>query len=137
MLDVDTLAPPDVRPRTSLWLLRITLTAHLVVALCQPVLAGLFLTGDVGAITAHARVAEALFGSCVLAAVAAAFHVVAGRGRVGAPSGLVLLALVEGVQIAMGYQRQLAVHIPLGVAIVAMSVALAVWVWAPSARRAR
>lgn len=136
---MDILAPPDVqrRPRISLWSLRVALTAHCAAALCQPVLAGLFLTGDVGAISAHALVATLLVLLCAISAVAGGCYVVAGRGTVVAVVVPAVLIVVEGFQIGMGYQRQLQIHIPLGVVIVMLSVALAVWVWTPSARRPR
>jgi hypothetical protein len=49
----------------------------------------------------------------------------------------VLLFLAVGLQIGMGFSRQLGVHVPLGVGIVTASVLLTAWVWTPSARRAR
>jgi hypothetical protein len=50
---------------------------------------------------------------------------------------MVALFLVVGLQIGMGFSRTLEVHIPLGVAIVTMSVLLTIWVWTPSAARPR
>ena len=32
------------------------------------------------------------------------------------------------MQVSMGYSRQLAIHIPLGIALVATTVALAIWI---------
>jgi hypothetical protein len=121
----------------SLLLLRVALTAHAAAALCQPVLAGLFLTGSIAAITAHALVATVLAALCLASTVVAAFFVLAARGPVVALAVPAVLTLAEGFQIGMGYQRQLQIHIPLGVAIVMTALALAVWVWTPSARRTR
>ncbi|MGW2857555.1 hypothetical protein ACWDAZ_38880, partial [Streptomyces sp. NPDC001215] len=36
-------------------------------------------------------------------------------------------------RIAMGYARVLAVHVPLGVPIIACTVLMLVWAWRPSA----
>lgn len=60
-----------------------------------------------------------------------------GRGR-GWPI-LVPVALFAALvfQFGAGYNRELALHIPLGVGIVATSVLFAVWTWCPAARRAR
>jgi hypothetical protein len=140
-LDVDTLvrptAAPTRRPRVSLWTLRVLLTAHLVAVLGQPVLAGLFLTGDVDAIEVHGLVGS-LLGLVTIAAIAGSLaYVVGGRGRLWVLPVTVLLFLAEGFQIGMGYARQLQVHVPLGVAIVVTAVLLAAWVWTPSAARPR
>jgi hypothetical protein len=133
---VDTLAPtaPVARgPRISLWLLRSLITVHLLAVLAQPVLAGLYLTGDVDAIGVHGLVGTllALVGLVVIGAALA--YVLGGRGRLWVLPVAVLLFLAEGFQIAAGYTRQLELHIPLGVAIVVTSVLLAIWVWSPSA----
>jgi len=41
------------------------------------------------------------------------------------------LVATLGVQIALGYSRILAIHIPLGVSIITAIVLLAVWAWKP------
>ena len=52
---METLARPVLRrPGLALWPLRAALAAHLLAVLVQPVLAGLYLTGDVDAIDLHA-----------------------------------------------------------------------------------
>jgi hypothetical protein len=136
---VDTLtAPPRVRqPGASLWLLRAGLTAHLLAVLAQPVLAGMFLTGDVDAIDVHAAMASALGLLCLACAGISIGYVSAGRGRIWILPALLALFTVETGQIIVGYQRVLQVHIPGGVLIVVSSVLLAVWVWSPAARRPR
>jgi hypothetical protein len=136
---VDTLtAPPRVRrPAVSLWLLRAGLTAHLLAALAQPVLAGMFLTGDVDAIDGHAATATGLGLVCLTCAALSVGYVVAGRGRLWILPALLALFAVEAGQIIVGYERVLQVHIPGGVTIVVASVLLAIWVWTPSAARPR
>jgi hypothetical protein len=137
---VDTYAPPVARvrrPRTSLWALRILITAFLLAVLAQPVLAGLFLTGDIDAIAVHGLVGSLLaFGALVVIGATIAY-VLGGRGRLWVLPVSVLLFLAVGFQIGAGYERQLELHIPLGVAIVIASVLLTVWVWSPSATRPR
>jgi hypothetical protein len=124
------------RPRLSLLLLRILISAYLVAVLAQPVLAGLFLTGDVDAIAVHAAVGSALaaFG---LVLIAATLAYVLRRGRLWVLPAAVVLFLAVGLQIGMGYARTLQIHVPLGVAIVTASILLAIWVWTPSAARPR
>jgi hypothetical protein len=117
-------------------LLRITATIQLVLVLVQPVLAGLFLTGDVDAIEVHAAVATAVaFVELALIGVTVAYTVV--RGRLWVLPASVALLVAVGLQMAVGYNRALQFHIPLGVVIVAMSVLLAVWAWTPAAARPR
>jgi uncharacterized membrane protein len=54
-------------------------------------------------------------------------------GRGPAWPAFASLAVVAAVvvQIVMGYARNLAVHVPLGVLIVTSDVLLLVWVWKP------
>jgi hypothetical protein len=138
---VDTLAPPTAaptrRPRISLWTLRFLLTGHLLAVLAQPVLAGRFLTGDVDAIEVHGLIGSLLTLVAMALIAGALAYVVGGRGQLWVLPVTVLLFLAEGFQIGMGYSRQLHLHVPLGVAIVATAVLLAAWVWTPSAARAR
>jgi len=132
---VKTLVRPagtDRRPRLSLWVLRVTATVHLVLVLAQPVLAGLFLTGSVDAITAHAGVAGVL-GITALALVAASIAYVVRRGRLWVLPVTVAQFLAIGFQMALGYSRTLGGHVPLGVAIASVSLLVAVWLWTPAA----
>jgi hypothetical protein len=119
-----------------LWLLRIAATAHLVLALVQPVLAGLFLTGSVDAIKVHGVLGSVLAVAGQALIVSAIAYVVA-RGRLWVIPAMVALFLAVGLQIGMGYARVLQLHVPLGVAIVTISALLAIWVWTPSAARPR
>jgi len=136
---VNTLAQPVEtarRPRLTLWLLRVTATIQLVLVLAQPVLAGLFLTGDVDAIEVHAAVATAVaFADLVLIGVAVAYTVA--RGRLWVLPASVALLVAVGLQMAAGYTRALQFHIPLGVVIVTASVVLGIWAWTPAAARPR
>lgn len=125
------------RPRVTLWLLRTVLTAHLLAVLAQPVLAGLFLTGDVDAIVVHGRIGGALAAVDLVVIATTLLYVLGGRGRLWVVPVMVGLFLAVGIQIGMGYARSLQVHIPLGVGIVTASVLLVAWVWSPSAGRAR
>lgn len=136
---MNTLVRPagtDRGPRLTLWFLRVAATVHLVMVLTQPVLAGLFLTGDVDAITAHGVVGSAL-AAVSLVLIAATLGYVLRRGRLWVLPVVVVLFLAVGSQIGLGYARALAVHVPLGVTITVASVLLTVWVWTPSAARPR
>jgi hypothetical protein len=123
--------------RTSLWLLRSVLTVHLLAVLAQPVLAGLFLTGDIDAIAMHGTFGSTLAAIDLLVIGVTLLYVLGGRGRLWVLPVIVGLFLAVGLQVGMGYARTLEVHVPLGVAIVTASVLLAAWVWSPSAGRTR
>ncbi|WP_232665060.1 hypothetical protein [Pseudonocardia sp. TRM90224] len=135
-----TTDPPVVtrRPCVTLWLMRTAATLHLVVVLCQPVLAGMFLTGDVDAIAVHGTIGSLLaaYDLLVLLPIAIAY-VTGGRGRVFVLPVVVVLFLATGFQIGMGYSRELQLHVPLGVLIVTAAVLLAAWSWTASAARGR
>jgi hypothetical protein len=72
----------DRGPRLSLWALRVTATVHLVMVLAQPVLAGLFLTGNVDAITVHGTLGSVL-AAVSLVLIAATLVYVLRRGGCG------------------------------------------------------
>jgi hypothetical protein len=101
---------------------------HAVLAVVQPVAAGAVLQASVAGLEVHRAV-----GSVVglVGMVLVPLAVLAWRpGRLPAWPIAVAVGLVvaEVAQIALGYTGLLAVHVPLGVAIVATSVALAWWV---------
>jgi hypothetical protein len=127
-------APAPAR-RAGLWALRVTLTLHLLGALGQPVLAGLFLSGDVDAISWHGTIGSALAAVALAVVAAALAHVVLVRGQWWVLPVTVAQFLADGLQIGWGHARLLDLHVPLGVAVVTVSVLLAVWVWGPAAAR--
>ncbi|MGH3934061.1 MAG: hypothetical protein ACRDS1_03610 [Pseudonocardiaceae bacterium] len=132
-------APPvPVRgPRATVWLLRGTATVLAGLALLQPVLAGWYLSGDYDALGVHDSNAGFVAFAVMGTFVGALLYWLPGRGRgwpVGVPVAL-FIALV--FQFGAGYNRELALHIPLGVGIVATSVVFAGWTWSPAARRGR
>jgi len=129
--------PVERRLQSSLWLLRAVLTVHLLAVLAQPILAGMFLTGDVDAIEWHVTVGFTLVADGLLVIAAALGYVLVGRGRWEVLPAAVLLFLADGLQIGMGFGRVLEIHLPLGVAVVVGSVLLAGWSWTPFAGRAR
>jgi hypothetical protein len=112
-------------------LLRTVVTVHALAVFAQPVLAGQFLDGNTAMVAVHGGVAVLIE---LVGLVQIPFAVLLwrpGRGPLW-PTGLsVLLFLAEGMQAGFGYTRMLAVHVPLGVAIVATMLLLLVWVWRP------
>ncbi|MER7182384.1 hypothetical protein ABT404_23340 [Streptomyces hyaluromycini] len=123
---------PPVR-RWALMLFRTVVTCEAVLALGQAVLAGSFLSGHYAALDLHALNATAT-GLTAVAQTAAALLLWRPGGGPGWPA-LASAALfgAEAGQIAMGYGRVLAVHVPLGVAIIACTVLMLVRAWRPAA----
>ena len=131
------LGPPVRTSPLTLGLLRGLFAAQLATAVLQPVLAGLFLTGDVDAITWHGLVGTLLGLLGLLAAVVTLVHVARGYGRWRVVGVATVAFLVTGVQLGIGYAGLVQAHVPLGVAVVTAIVLLNVWAWSPAARRPR
>jgi hypothetical protein len=125
---------PGRTPRASGWVLRGLLTLLAVACVAQPLFIGRYLDGDYDAIGLHSGNAVLLV---LLTTAAGAAATVWWRSG-GHPVPLLLLVALWfaiGFQMGVGYTRNLTVHIPLGVGIVASSVALAGWSWTRRAFR--
>ncbi|MBU2667296.1 hypothetical protein KOI35_27675 [Actinoplanes bogorensis] len=111
------------------WPLRITSTAAALLLFDQAVFAGQFLAGTFPVLHTH-RVNATYAGITVLATAVAAVPVRwPGRGPIWPlAAGLALFGLVAA-QIALGFARVLAVHIPLGVTIILGALLLTGWSW--------
>ncbi|GHE05477.1 hypothetical protein GCM10010339_41470 [Streptomyces alanosinicus] len=121
----------------ALALFRALVTCEAALAVGQAVLAGSFLSGHYGALDLHALNAMATGLTAVAMVVAALLLWRPGGGPVWpALTGFTLFGAEAG-QIAMGYGRVLAIHVPLGVAIIACTFLMLVWAWRPAAGRTR
>jgi hypothetical protein len=103
----------------TVWLLRVAGVLFALAVLGQAVLAGMFVTGDVGMLTIHGF-------NAIVVAIAALLYAIAGialRRKNRAARRLITLGAVAFVlafvQISLGGARMLALHIPLGVAMFA------------------
>ncbi|MGW4242680.1 hypothetical protein [Nocardia sp. NPDC004722] len=95
----------------------------------QAMFAGRFMAGSYDALDAHAANAGVLFaGILVMTMCFAAAWRFAGVPWWTAAVGLAL-TLAAGIQIMLGYRMALAVHIPLGVTLVAGLLALTIQAW--------
>lgn len=124
-------------PRTTVWLLRVTATVQAGLALLQPVLAGWYLSGDYDALGVHDSNAAFVAGAVQATFIATLLYWLAGQGRGWPVLVPVALFVALAFQFGAGHNRNLALHIPLGVGIVVTSVLFVVWVWGPGVRRAR
>jgi hypothetical protein len=107
---------------------RICCTVSAVLLFNQAVFAGQFLGGSFGALHTH-RENATIAGIAVLVTAASGL-VVRLRGGPGWPA-LACLGLfgLIGLQILLGFQQRLTIHIPLGVAIIVLMVLVTVWSW--------
>ena len=95
----------------------------------QAVFAGQFLAGAFPALQTHRDNAAYAGVAVLIAAVAAALLRWPGRGPIWPmPAFLGLFGLIA-LQIAIGFHRLLAVHIPLGVTIILAGLLLTAWSW--------
>jgi hypothetical protein len=109
----------------------VLVTLEVALGLMQTALAGGFLGGDYGALDLHATNASILGVVCLAQLVSAVLLWKPGRGPGWPALWTAVLFLAEGGQISLGYARVLAVHVPLGVAIVVALVLMARWAWRP------
>ncbi|MFX4286312.1 hypothetical protein ACQBJO_16915 [Janibacter sp. G349] len=132
-------APPT--PRRSglhtalLWITRLVMLPQAIAFVLQPISIGSFLQGTWAALDVHLVTGGILVlvtwvtGACGLA-----------LGVVGRHWWLVAASLALGflttAQVALGSTRVLVLHVPLGVALVALALWLAVWPWTRAAKGA-
>ena len=111
----------------ALTVLRVTAGLHAVVICLQPVFAGIYLNGSPDGLRMHEPTGLAIvFLGLAQLLAATVWWRTSGRWQAAAVSLLILVG--EVFQVVMGYSRQLAIHIPLGIALVATTIALAYWV---------
>ena len=120
----------------TLVLLRVLATVHALLVLSQPVSIGQYLSGLYDWLGVHAFGASMVILSAMLLSVVTIGYALTG-GRLWVAVVGPALFLSEGLQIGMGYQRNLALHVPLGVAIVVATLAFAGWSWSRAAARPR
>lgn len=112
-----------------IWPFRATISVAAVLMFLQPVFAGQFLAGSYPALHTH-RENATYAGIAVLVAAAAAVLVRwPGRGPWWPAAACLGLFGLVALQIVLGFARALAWHVPLGVAIVGLTLGLAVWAW--------
>jgi hypothetical protein len=111
------------------WLFRIVVTAEAVLAFNQAVFAGRFINGDYGAVASHSTGAAITELVLMVEVVAAVLLWRPGRGPAWPILASLGLFLLVGVQIALGFSRALAVHVPLGVTVIALDILMLVWAW--------
>ena len=120
--------------RFGAWMLRLTASLHAALLCAQPVLIGMFLSGDYTKLEAHAAVGGVILIAGLLQVVGAVTAWRLSRWSAWPISVSAAMVVAETAQLAAGYSRQLTLHIPLGVGLVAGGVALTLWAWRPHRR---
>lgn len=110
---------------------------HAAIAFTQSILAGAYLSGSLTAMEIHGILGSGLTVVVMIQGVAALLFLYPGRGPWWPLVASVILFFVEGMQVGFGYTRALGLHIPLGVAIITVVIAMFVWslLWKPEDRR--
>lgn len=132
------MSPAEGRaPAWTLWPLRLLVFTVTVLLILQPVLAGLFVTGDVGMLRMHSTIAGFVTLGLFLQMIAAILLWRPGRGAAWPIWASLALVVLSEAQQAAGYARAVALHIPLGVLLFGFAVALLIGTWSPKAARRR
>jgi hypothetical protein len=108
---------------------RASTTGLAVLGLAQASIAGSFLNGHYDMLQVHLTAAVIMVGVAVVQAVVGVLLARAGQAPgwvVRASVGLPVALAGQGV---LGMYRVIGLHVPLGVLVVASSLALAVWSW--------
>lgn len=129
-----TSTPPWTR--AARLVLRIVTTLAAVDAITQAMLAGKFLAGNYSALDLHASNVNILAALTLAMLAATIAHWRLAQGPCWPILAAILLAAAEGGQVALGKSNLLALHVPLGVAIIAALLALAAWSWRTTAHGA-
>ncbi|CRK57153.1 hypothetical protein [Alloactinosynnema sp. L-07] len=114
---------------STLWVFRVLCALQFIQLAMQPILAGMFLNGQYSALGMHSSSGGIMMVTGVLQLVAA---VVLWRpGRIaGWPIGVAAALLVaELVQLTAGHSRAMALHLPLGTALIIGSLLVTGWAW--------
>ena len=109
---------------------QVLLTIHTLLLLAQPVWAGLFLSGDYERLATHRDTALIIMATSSFLFVLAVIVWWCASWPTWLPVLAFVLISLEGIQLSAGYDRQLGLHLPLGVVLVVGLVQLTGWAFA-------
>ncbi|GAA4896417.1 hypothetical protein LX16_1362 [Stackebrandtia albiflava] len=132
----ETVGDPPTIPGWITWTLRVLAFPLAASAIVQPIVAGLFVTGDVAMLLVHALVAVFMALASLSLVVAAVLYWRPGRGSGRLVLRAGILFLLVAAQAVLGAFRILELHFPLAFVVAAAAVAFARWSVSPAARRA-
>ena len=112
------------------WPFRILMTLTTLQLFSQAIFAGQFLDGDAGALRAHHDHAYFAFYSMIVTALSALLpRRPRGKFLIWPLLASASLIVLIYVQIELGLVRSIAIHVPLGVAIIVAASFLTAWSW--------
>ncbi|HET6530908.1 MAG TPA: hypothetical protein VFH03_09895 [Actinoplanes sp.] len=137
--EVTATPPPAAErdPRASLQALRVVAVLHSLAFLVQPVFAGGYLMGDIDSLALHTANAFVVTALDVIQLGCAVVYFWAGRGRAWPIWASLAVALAVEVQVGMGFERLMVVHLPLGVALAVGQILITVWLFRAGAATPR
>jgi hypothetical protein len=106
--------------------LRVIVLLHAALVLAQAAFAGQFIAGDAAWVRVHEANAGIIHLVALVQLVVAVLVWRPGRGPGWPALASLALLLAEEFQMGFGYARMLGLHVPLGVAIFGLTVAMAV-----------
>lgn len=122
-----TAAPPAPARTGAVALFRVVLWAHALLVVVQPVAAGAMLQASTVGRAVHGGVAGVLLLVAMVQIPVAVLAWRPGRWPPWPAAVSVLLFAVETTQHTLGFAGELAIHVPLGIAIVVTVVGMALW----------
>ena len=138
VIETTTTPPPaDRGPRASLQVLRVFAILHSLAFLAQPVFAGGYLMGDLDSLGLHYLNAVIVTALDIAQLICAMVYFWGGRGRAWPIWASLAVALLVEVQVGMGFERVLVVHLPLGVSLTVGQILITVWLFKAGASVAR
>jgi hypothetical protein len=111
------------------WPFRIVMSVAALLLFDQAVFAGQFLAGAFGALHTHRENATYAGITVLIAGISSVLLRWSGRGPWWPPLACLGLFGLIALQIILGFARALVVHIPLGVAIIMLTLSLTIWAW--------
>jgi hypothetical protein len=127
--EFDQRAEAGTRRRWPRIVLRALISVHAWVVGAQGITAGLFLDGNYDMLEVHSNTATGILFLAPLMVIAAFVVWRTGTGP-GWPSlGAAGLFGGEFLQVELGHREIVAVHVPLGIALISLNVLLLVWAW--------
>jgi hypothetical protein len=109
---------------------RVAVSVTAVLLFNQAVFAGQFLSGTFEALATHASNAN-IAALAMLATVVTAGLIKMEGGPLWPTLASIGLALLVGVEMVLGLARVIWLHIPTGVALIALTALLVRWAWRP------
>lgn len=114
---------------------RLVATAYAILLATQPIWIGMFLQGSFDKLGVHRTVGGIAIGLSWLIVLVAGALWWPGRIAKWPLFGAIGLLVSLIVMFVLGSSRVVAIHVPLGVLIVSLAAALAIWSWLPVTRR--